>query len=159
MSKRKDRKSKKPNIPQSTLERARKQAAGELSEDAGETVDGVQPTPPKVAPPPQETRAEETVAPDDVPEKPKLSDEAVAAKPRSSSRRSTRRVSQAQIERSKKKGELDTSTIEYALAHPTVDVSEEELHAEYGHVLVDLRNMGLLAAVLLVVLVLLAQFL
>ncbi len=45
------------------------------------------------------------------------------------------------------------------LANPSVEVTEEQLREEYSFVLSDLRNMGILAAALFVVLVLLAQFL
>lgn len=45
------------------------------------------------------------------------------------------------------------------LSHPTKVVTEEELHAEYGFVLADLRSMGILAAGLMVLLVVLAQIL
>jgi hypothetical protein len=43
--------------------------------------------------------------------------------------------------------------IEDVLANPTKFVSAEELQQEYQHVLVDLRNMGILSAVLIVVLI------
>ena len=45
------------------------------------------------------------------------------------------------------------------LAHPTKQVSEEELRQEYSYVLSDLRNMGLLALSLIVLLIILAQVL
>ncbi len=45
------------------------------------------------------------------------------------------------------------------LAHPTKIVTEDELRAQYGFVIADLRNMGLLALGLMVALVVLAQIL
>ena len=64
-----------------------------------------------------------------------------------------RKNSSVQLERSRQRGELNNDMIEQALMHPTKFVSEEELQKEYQHVLVDLRNMGLLSAVLIVVLI------
>ena len=43
------------------------------------------------------------------------------------------------------------------LANPTKFVTEEELREDYRHVITDLRNMGMLAAVLMIALVALAQ--
>lgn len=54
--------------------------------------------------------------------------------------------------------ELTTAMIEEALANPTKIVSEAELRADYGFVLTDLRNMGLLAAALFLTLIVLAVF-
>lgn len=45
------------------------------------------------------------------------------------------------------------------LANPTITVTEEELHKEYNYVLSDLRSMAILAAVLVVALIVLAQIL
>ena len=60
--------------------------------------------------------------------------------------------------RKKRRSEPETYQIEDALAHPTVFPDNEDLQAEYGFVLRDLRNMFLLAAVLMVALVLMASF-
>jgi hypothetical protein len=46
--------------------------------------------------------------------------------------------------------------IEQALRNPTKFVSEAELREQYHHVLTDLRNMGMLAVGLIVVLIVLA---
>ncbi len=67
-----------------------------------------------------------------------------------------RKVAAAQIQQAKR-GELDNDVIAELLHNPTKYVSEEELHAEYGFVLRDLRNMFVLAAALMVLLVVLAQ--
>jgi hypothetical protein len=53
---------------------------------------------------------------------------------------------------------LSPQMIEERLAHPTKFVSEAELRNDYSYVLRDLRNMGLLAAALFVVLIGLAVF-
>ena len=63
-----------------------------------------------------------------------------------------RNASNVQLERTRQRGELTSEMIEDVLAHPTKFVSAEELQEEYQHVLVDLRNMGILAAVLIVAL-------
>jgi hypothetical protein len=57
------------------------------------------------------------------------------------------------------KHSLDQAMIADILAHPTIAVTEEELRKEYSYVLTDIRSMGLLAASLLVLLVVLAQVL
>jgi len=124
------RSSKKPNLPQSTLERARRQAEGE-DVPVEETTSKAEEAPKEAAP--DKTKSAE-----------------------SSPRR--RKVSPVQLERSRQRGELSNEMIEELLHNPTVEVSQQELGSEYRHVLVDLRNMGALAAVLFVVLVLMAQF-
>jgi hypothetical protein len=59
----------------------------------------------------------------------------------------------AQLERSRQRGELTAEIIEDALANPSIEVSEESLRQDYSHVLVDLRNMAVLAALLIAVIV------
>jgi hypothetical protein len=54
---------------------------------------------------------------------------------------------------------LDQAMLADILAHPTKEVSEEQLRKEYSYVLTDIRSMGLLAASLMVLLVVLAQVL
>ena len=68
-----------------------------------------------------------------------------------------RKVGSAQLDSAKRRGQTDQDKIKYMLENPTKIVTEEELRKEYSHVLVDLRNMGLLAAVLIGILVILAQ--
>lgn len=177
MSKRRsNKKSRKPNIPQETLARARRQAGLEADEPTEATeiteadvevddqaVDEPEPVAeleqaeaeaeaeaaaPAAASPARQREAREPRTQD--------RDKEADAKPR---RRTSSRVTPEQIERAKKKGELDAEQIEYLLSHPVKVVTEEELHADYGHVIADLRNMGILAAALLVVLVVLAQVL
>jgi hypothetical protein len=55
-------------------------------------------------------------------------------------------------------GKIDGKRVQEMLAHPTKFVTEQELRDEYGYVLNDLKSMGMLSAVLVVVLILLAQF-
>jgi hypothetical protein len=59
----------------------------------------------------------------------------------------------AQLERSRQRGELTAEIIEDALANPTKEVSEGQLREEYSHVLIDLRNMGVLAALLIALII------
>lgn len=54
---------------------------------------------------------------------------------------------------------IDPALVAQLLANPTKEVSEEQLRQEYSYVQADLRNMGLLAAGLVVLLVVLAQVL
>lgn len=130
MSSRKTRKSTS-SIPKATLERAREQA-------------GLPAEPTREATPTSEAKA--------TPVK-------TASKPATSGNARKTRVTAAQLERAKKRDELDHEMVAHILAHPTKMVTEEELHQAYGYVLRDLRNMGLLAAALMVVLVVIAQFL
>ncbi|MGB1285669.1 MAG: hypothetical protein ACPG7F_03965 [Aggregatilineales bacterium] len=142
MSKRKNRKKKSaPNIPQSTLERARRQVDGILDE-----------TPAEEAAPVAEKKAEPAKAPEKPASSPKVSEK------RASRRRSGGTISEAQLDRSKKRGEVDGSLVAYMLQHPNKEVTNEDLKQDYGFVLRDLRNMGVLAALLMVLLVGLAQF-
>ena len=122
------RRSKKPNLPDDVLARARKQAGVEESE------------------PVVEDEADD-VDSDKV--------EASSVNERAARRR---KLTPVQVERSRKRGELDADAIRDLLENPTVVVPESQLREEYQHVLVDLRNMGVLAAVLMVLLVVLAQF-
>ena len=67
--------------------------------------------------------------------------------------RRRRALQTAQLERRKDAGKLDGEYIADLLANPTKVVSEDDLRADYGFVIKDLRNMGILAAVLFVALV------
>lgn len=141
MSKRR-KKGNKPNIPQATLDRARQQAGlpvEEPVEEIEEVVEEVEAEPVKAQAAPK------------TPNKSKSTRPARRTRARSSSG--------VQLDtRKKRRGELDTSQVEDAMAHPTVFPTNEDLQAEYGFVLRDLRNMFLLAAVLMVALVLMASF-
>jgi hypothetical protein len=76
-----------------------------------------------------------------------------------SARRSSRAANGEAPRPRRRERELTLAEIEDILAHPTKTVTEAELHAQYGYVLADLRNMGALAAALFVLLVVLAQIL
>jgi hypothetical protein len=130
MSKR--RRKKRPNLPEATLRRARRQAGLDEADDK---------------------QNDEAASDSDESSSSSGSDDSVVER---AARR--RRLSPVQLERSRERGELDVEIIEDMLANPTDVVSEEQLREDYGHVLLDLRNMGILAAILMVVLVGLAQF-
>lgn len=136
MSKRRERGSQRLN--RELLDRARRQAAAIEGEDAAEAQD--------------EPEAAET---------PEESVETAAAPRRSSSGDVlTRRPSTAKRLRARNESVRRKSLTAYEIAdllhNPTKTVSEEELHAQYGFVLADLRSMGLLAAASFGVLLLLA---
>ncbi len=126
------RRRKKPNISQAVLEQARQTAAGEGA-GASET----------------EATAQETAAAD-------VGASAAAAEAPRRQRRRRRDLQAVQLERRKDEGALDAEYVADLLANPTKEVSEEELRADYGFVIKDLRNMGILAAGLFVALVLIS---
>lgn len=70
-------------------------------------------------------------------------------------RRSRRRDIQggATLEKRKDSDSLTGDYIAEMIANPTKVVTEEDLRADYGFVIKDLRNMGILAAVLFVCLI------
>lgn len=138
MSKRRSRGGKSPNIPQETLERARRQAAGE-------DVDS-------------EAKARETSEKDTAAENKSASTRAERrAAEGTTIRRSRTTASTGQVSlsarRKRSNEELTSEEIEERLANPTKIVEEEELHEQYAYVLLDLRNMGILAAILFIVLI------
>jgi hypothetical protein len=120
------RRSKKPNLPDDVLARARREAGIEASQP--------------------ENQSDENDSDDE------KASPVVQRTPR------RRKSNPAQLERSRKRGELDAETVRYMLENPTITVTEAQLREEYQHVLFDLRNMGILAAGLMILLVLLAQF-
>ena len=67
-------------------------------------------------------------------------------------RRRRRELQAAQLNKRKSEG-LDPAYVADRLANPTKIVTEEELHADYGFVIKDLRNMGILAGVLFLALI------
>ncbi len=74
-----------------------------------------------------------------------------AAPPKPPRRR--RALQSAQLERRKDEGALDAGYVAELLANPTKVVSEDDLRADYGFVIKDLRNMGILAAGLFIALI------
>lgn len=67
-------------------------------------------------------------------------------------RRRRRELQAAQLNKRKTEG-LDPAYVADRLANPTKTVTEAELQKDYGFVIKDLRNMGILAAVLFVALI------
>lgn len=79
--------------------------------------------------------------------------DAAAAKATTAPPRRRRSLQAAQLERRKDAGALDGEHVAELLANPTKVVSEDDLRADYGFVIRDLRNMGVLAACLFIALV------
>jgi len=166
MSKRKQRGGKKPNLPQSTLDRARKQLEQDGESDDDEAVEEEAPETAEVAAKASKPAAEKAATTEKSAGEPVAS---VRRTTRRSERRSSSRSSSSPSRRSalsdrvnfsqrKKRDSLDSETIQDMLANPTRIVTEEELRADYAYVLADLRAMGLLAIGLMILLVALAQF-
>jgi hypothetical protein len=133
MSKRKNR-NQSPNIPQSTLDRARQQlgqAADEIPVAAAPEVKVEKPARPVVE------RAEPVVS-----TRPAVERRVRPARTGTSTRSSSR-----------KDEKHDISYIRQRLANPTRIVTEADLKAEYGYVITDLRTMGILATILVIALV------
>ena len=78
---------------------------------------------------------------------------AAAAAPTKTPPRRRRALQAAQLERRKDAGALDGEYVAELLANPTKMVTEDDLRADYGFVIRDLRNMGILAAGLFIALV------
>jgi len=72
-----------------------------------------------------------------------------AAKPR----RRRRDLQNVQLDKRQSEGQLDAEYVAELLANPTKVVTEEDLRADYSFVIKDLRNMGVLAAVLFAALI------
>lgn len=70
--------------------------------------------------------------------------------------RRRRALQSAQLERRKDEGALDAEYVAELLANPTKVVTEVDLRADYGFVIKDLRNMGILAACLFIALIIAA---
>jgi hypothetical protein len=152
---------KKPNIPQETLDRARQQVGAPNPEEEIDAPEQVE----------EMLVLVDDSDDDDSAERPALTAAPITGATRAERRagRSSRRSRSAaaastapvRARTRKQKGfeEMSHEEIEEILRHPTKEVSEEELHRQYGYVLTDLRNMGVLAAVLFVALILVAQFL
>ena len=125
------RRRKKPNISTAVLEQARQTATGE--EPAASDADATA----------QETAPASVVAGPVTTEAPRR-------------QRRRRDLQAVHLERRKDEGTLDAEYVSDLLANPTKEVTEEELRADYGFVIKDLRNMGILAAALFVALVIIS---
>lgn len=133
MARRKPNRASKPNIPQETLERAQREAekgasTPEAPAEEAQATVRIVETP---APPPAKRRTSTSTA---------------------------KRITQSQYERAKASGELDFEIIQDRLNNPDKFPTPESLQAEYQTVIGDLRDMGILAGTLIVLLVVLAQF-
>ncbi|MBZ0300353.1 MAG: hypothetical protein K8J31_11450 [Anaerolineae bacterium] len=138
MSKRRNRKQiNKPNLPEETLARARREAgveAEEIEEAEEEMVEAVvakpapRPTPREAAPHSAEMLP-------------------------SAQRRSRRK------ERAADPSQMTQAEVADRLAHPTKTVSEEQLRTQYSYVIADLSSMGVLAAALGIIMIVIARFL
>ena len=118
------RRRRKPNISQSVLEQARQGVVDEGRADAATS------------------RASDSSA----------GDKPAAAAAKSPPRR-RRALQAAQLERRKDEGALEGEYVAELLANPTKVVTEDDLRADYGFVIKDLRNMGILAAGLFIALI------
>ena len=118
------RRRRKPNISQTVLEQARQGVVDEGSADAA--------------------RARETNTP--------AAAAGSTAAPKQPPRR-RRALQAAQLERRKDEGALDADYVAELLANPTKVITEDDLRADYGFVIKDLRNMGILAAGLFIALI------
>jgi hypothetical protein len=147
MSKRRSKSS--PNLPPEVIERARRQ----LAEQSGAGDAGT-------AAPKADSPAEAPAA------APKAAPRAAVAVPRAAVpaastpriRRTTPRSAPSTARTGgRQPDQLDSAYLRERLANPTRMVTEEELHAEYGYVIKDLRSMGLLSIGLIVALVILGN--
>ena len=136
MSKRKNR-NQSPNIPQSTLDRARQQLGQAADESPVQAAPEV-----KVEKPVRVEQSEPAV----VAARPVSERRARPARTGTSTSRTTRSTS-------RKDDKHDISYIRQRLANPTRIVTEADLKAEYSYVITDLRTMGILATILVIVLV------
>ncbi|MBI1279544.1 MAG: hypothetical protein GC179_15565 [Anaerolineaceae bacterium] len=136
MSKRKNR-NQSPNIPQSTLDRARQQLGQAADEGPVESAPEVKTE--KVVQAAAKAEPGVTARP--------------AAERRARPARTGTSTTRAPRSTSRKDDKHDISYIRARLANPTRIVTEADLKAEYGYVIKDLRAMGILATVLVLALV------
>lgn len=123
------RRRKKPNIAQTALEQARQEANGDETPNTHESEST-----------PNDTASVATASKSTSDDKPKA-------------RRRRRDLQSAKLDKRKGEGGLDAEFVAEQLANPTKIVTEDELKEDYGYVIKDLRNMGILAAVLFVALI------
>jgi hypothetical protein len=142
MSKRKNRNSS-PNVPQATLERARQQLAGD---NPVKPVEPVEETP-------VEAKAEKVATDVNLAPAPKVTPSA----PRTRSSTTRRRSEPAQSKGARKE-RYDPEVVKNRLLNPTRVVTEEQLRQEYGFVIRDLRTIAMIAAAMIALMIVLAQF-
>ena len=150
MSKRKNR-STSPNLPQEALERARRQ----LAEEQGEAV---APAPePEVEEKPQPAVQPKPAA--NKPYRPVTETRSTRLTPTtvSAGRISRRRANEpGQGKRRSDSDPYNMEEVRYQLEHPTKVVTSEQLRADYGYVVQDLRRVAVVSAGLIIVLIALA---
>ena len=129
MSKRKNR-SAAPNIPQETLERARRQAAGE-------NVDAEAPKDFKYGTQETTTRAERRAETTTAPRKPPTPVTMTAAS-----------YGNSRLRGQRNRDEMTVMEIDERLNNPDRTVSVDELKRDYSYVVSDIRSMGVLTLVL-----------
>ena len=125
------RRRKKPNIPEATLEQVRQEADAPATAAASD--------------PDSSSKETSQIA------KAPTAKATTNGAPRS--RRKGRDLQAAQLKKGKADKGLDAEYVADRLANPTKVVTEEQLQEDYGFVIQDLRNMGILAAVLFVALI------
>lgn len=141
MSKRRNRKSNQPNIPEETLRRARQEAGLEPPDPVDEAALEDEAAPQRApAPPPEPAPVRATARRDPLP----------AARETAAPRKRKRRSEKVAYE------EMTYEEVLELLENPTKTVTEAELHAQYGHVISDLRSMFVLAAALFIVMIVVA---
>jgi cobalamin biosynthesis Mg chelatase CobN len=139
----KKKKSSTPNLPQEVLEKAKEAVADEIEDE--QPVEEDAPIAEAVA-----ATAAGTAA--SVPESAEAARKEAARRAERAARRAARRQQQATGEKPKR-DELKSGIVAEMLANPTTEVPVEELKVQYNYVIADLRTMGILAAILLVVLI------
>lgn len=120
-----------PNLPADTLARARSQAtSGVATADASL---------------PEATTAEPT-------------SDVITTAPttRTTTRATSKRIQDAQFERSRKKGDLDNVLLKDRLMNPTMFPTPQDLRRDYFFVVKDLRNMLIVSVGLIAMLILIA---
>ncbi len=123
------RRRKKPNLSKAVLDQARQGVLDQGASDAAEETSAAAPA--KTASPSPTTRAP----------------------------RRRRALQATQLERRKGEGALDAEYVAELLANPTKVVTEDDLRADYGFVIRDLRNMGILAGLLFAALIIVSLLL
>jgi hypothetical protein len=148
MSKRRNREGA-PNLPQETLERARRQAAIARGEMPAEPVT-----------PPETILVEEAKPAKAAVSNPYRTVSASQRRAVASAKAGDRRGRGTQLAGARsRQSELDSDMVSELLDNPTVFVTEAELKSQYSFVIADLRNMFVLAGGLMVLLVVLATVL
>lgn len=157
MAKRKRSRSRKtrnrPNIPQETLNRARQ---GEVHEGAA----GASPTPStdNDAEPEAAAQPSASTGLKQGDQQIQLGNSSLTPQEHLARIQAERYERRAAAKRRRSRGnkssdDVAPSVVANLLANPTKTVSKEDLKAQYNYVITDLRNMGILAAVLFAVLV------